>query len=75
MLGVLLISLLCLIFATCINLNWIHDIACYLGYPLAGYLVLFVALISGFMYLFTLLSLLFRKKKRNGENTECNVTV
>lgn len=27
------------------------------------------------MYLFTLLSLLFRKKKRNCENLECNVTV
>lgn len=73
---VFIILLLYLIFATCINLNWIHDIACYFGYPLAIYLVVFVALIPGFIYMFTILSLLFCKRERKQcQKKECDVTV
>ncbi len=55
---------LCLIGSICININWINDIACYLGYFLAIYLVTFIALIPGFNYVFTFISLLFNKKKK-----------
>lgn len=60
---VFIISLFYLIFAIYINSNWIHEIAAYFSYPLAIYLVVFVALIPGFIYVFTLLSILFTKKK------------
>ena len=35
-----------------ININWINDIACYLGYFLAFYLVIFIALVPGFKFIF-----------------------
>ena len=71
-----IISLLYLIFATCININWIQDIACYFGYPIAIYLVTFVALIPGFIYVFTLISLLCSKKERKKhQKEECDVTI
>lgn len=47
-----------------INVNWINDISCYLGYPLAIYLVIFIALIPGFIYMFMLISLLIGKKEK-----------
>ena len=56
-----LISFLCSIL---ININWITNIACYLGYFLAIYLVTFIALIPGFNYVFTFISLLFNKKEK-----------
>ena len=71
-----IISLLYFIFALCINVNWIYDIACYFGYPLAIYLVVFVALIPGFMYVFTLISLLRCKRCKNNYKKVCDdVTV
>ena len=74
MIIVLIILLLYLVFAICININWIQDIACYFGYPIAIYLVTFVALIPGFIYMFTLLSLLFIKRKKTLSKTRmrCN---
>lgn len=53
-----------LIFSIFISINWIVDISCYLGYFLAIYLVLFIALIPGFNYIFMLISLLFNKNKK-----------
>lgn len=71
-----IISLIYFIFAVFININWIHEIACYFGYPLAIYLVLFIALIPGFIYVFTLISLLFCKKKKKTCNKKiCDVTI
>lgn len=64
MLLVFIISLFYLILATYININWIHEIAAYFSYPLAIYLVVFVALIPGFIYVFTLISILFTKKDK-----------
>lgn len=60
----ILVAFFCLICSIGININWIHDIACYFGYFLAIYLVLFVAIIPGFHYIFTFVSLLFHKKKK-----------
>ena len=69
-------ALLYLIFAICININWINDISCFLGYFLAIYLVTFVAIIPGFNYVFTFISLLFNKKdKKPKEKREKDVTV
>lgn len=76
MLLVFIISLFYLILATYININWIHEIAAYFSYPLAIYLVVFVALIPGFIYVFTLISILFTKKERkNCLKRGCDVTV
>ena len=61
---IFMISLFYLIFATLININWIQEIAAYFNYPLAIYLVVFVALIPGFIYIFTLLSILFTKREK-----------
>lgn len=61
----LIIALFYFILSTCININWIQDIACYFGYPFAIYIVLFIALIPGFMYIFMLISLLYNKKEKN----------
>lgn len=73
---VFIISLFYLIFATCININWIHEIAAYFGYPLAIYLVVFVALIPGFIYIFTLFSIIFTKREKNiCFKRGCDVTV
>lgn len=47
-----------------ININWINDIACSFGYFLAIYLVTFVALISGFNFVFMFISLLCDKKEK-----------
>ena len=73
---VFIISLIYLIFATFININWIHEIAAYFNYPLAIYIVVFVALIPGFIYIFTLISILFTKKERKVCNkSNCDVTI
>lgn len=58
------LALLYFIFSTCIGINWINDIACYFGYFLAIYLVTFIALIPGFNYIFTLVSLLHNKNNK-----------
>ena len=47
-----------------ININWINDIACYFGYFLAIYLVVFIALIPGFIFVFMFISLLWDKKEK-----------
>ena len=71
-----ILSLLYLICAICININWINDIACYLGYFLSIYLVLFIALIPGFIFVFMLISLLWRKKEKKKTSTkEEDVTI
>lgn len=70
------ISIFYFVLAIFINLNWIHDIACYLGYPLAIYLVLFVALVPGFIFIFALISLLCgKKKKKRCCKRPCDVTI
>ena len=57
-------------------MNWINDIACYFGYFLATYLVLFVALIPGFNFIFMFISLLWDKKeKRTHMKKEEDVTI
>ena len=72
----LIIALIYLIFSICININWINDIACYLGYFLAIYLVVFVAIIPGFNYVFNFISLLYNKKDKKKEaKKEKDVTV
>ena len=72
----IMFALLCLICSLCININWINDIACYFGYFIAIYLVTFVALIPGFNYIFTFISLLFDKKEKKSKNKrEEDVTV
>ena len=58
----ILFAIICLIISICINICWIIDIACFFGYFLAIYLVTFIALIPGFNYVFTFISLLFNKK-------------
>ena len=71
-----IVAFLYLIFSICINVNWINDIACYLGYFLAIYLVVFVAIIPGFNYVFNFISLLFNKKDKNvKKQREDDVTV
>ena len=54
----IMISLFYLVLSIFINVNWIYDIACYFGYFVAIYLVTFIALIPGFVFIFTLISLL-----------------
>ena len=72
----LIVALIFLCFSICININWINDIACYLGYFLAIYLVVFVAIIPGFNYVFNFISLLFNKKDKIKEiKKEEDVTV
>ena len=72
----LIVALIYLIFSICININWINDIACILGYFLAIYLVVFVAIIPGFNYVFNFISLLFNKKDKKKETKkEEDVTV
>ena len=72
----IIVALLCLICSTFININWIIDIACYFGYFLAIYLVVFIALIPGFNFVFTSISLLFAKKdKKSNSNTKEDVTI
>ena len=63
----IMFALVCLICSIFININWINDIACYFGYFLAIYLVTFIALVPGFNYVFSFVSLLFKKK----ENKSC----
>lgn len=64
------------IFSIFININWINDIACYFGYFLAIYLVLFVALIPGFNFIFMFISLLGDKKeKKTHMKKEEDVTI
>ena len=72
----IMISLLYLIFSIFININWINDIACYFGYFLSVYLVLFIALIPGFIFVFMLCSLLWNKKdKKICKKKEEDVTI
>lgn len=59
-----MISLFYFICSIFININWINNIACYFGYPLAIYLVLFIALIPGFIFVFMFISLLCDKKEK-----------
>lgn len=59
-----MISLFYFICSIFININWINNIACYFGYPLAIYLVLFIALIPGFIFVFMFISLLCNKKEK-----------
>ncbi len=68
-------ALLCLICSILISINWINDIACYFGYFLAIYLVTFIALVPGFNYVFTFISLLFNKKDKKECKKEKDVTV
>lgn len=72
----IMFALTCLICSIFININWITDISCYLGYFLAIYLVTFIALIPGFNYVFMFISLLFNKKdKKECIKKEKDVTV
>ena len=72
----IMIALFCLVCSICININWINDIACYFGYFLAIYLVTFIAIIPGFNYVFTFISLLLKKNnKKSCKKTEEDVTV
>lgn len=72
----IMFALICLICSTIININWITDISCYLGYFLAVYLVTFIALIPGFNYVFMFISLLFNKKeKKSCIKQEKDVTI
>lgn len=59
-----MISLFYFICSIFININWINDIACYFGYFLSIYLVLFIALIPGFIFIFMFISLLWDKKEK-----------
>ena len=59
-----MISLFYFICSIFININWINDIACYFGYFLAIYLVVFIALIPGFIFIFMFISLLWDKKEK-----------
>ena len=61
----IMFAIICLIISICINIPWIIDIACFFGYFVAIYLVTFIALIPGFNYVFTLISLLFCKNEKN----------
>ena len=71
-----MLSFVYLICAIFININWINDIACYFGYFLSIYLVLFIALIPGFIYIFMLISLLWNKKeKKTNKKKEEDVTI
>ena len=74
-----LMSIICaILYTVCtlfLNINWINDIACYLGYFLAIYLVTFVAIIPGFSYVFNFISLLFCKKEKKTCAKEEDVTV
>ena len=71
-----IVALLCLICSICININWIYDISCYLGYFLAIYLVTFIAIIPGFNYVFIFMSLLLHKKDKKSHNKkEEDVTI
>ncbi len=58
------VALLYFIFSIFIGINWVNDIACYFGYFLAIYVVTFIALIPGFNYIFTFVSLLCNKNKK-----------
>ena len=68
-----LLYLICSIF---ININWINDIACYFGYFFSIYIVTFIALIPGFIFLFMFISLLWNKKeKKVCKSKEHDVTI
>ena len=74
----IIIALLYFIFSTWISINWINDISCYFGYFLAIYLVTFIALIPGFNYIFTFVSLLFNKNNKKictQENEDVTVLI
>ena len=72
----IMISLFYLVLSIFINVNWIYDIACYFWYFVAIYLVTFIALIPGFVFIFTLISLLFdKKKKKINPQKEEDVTI
>ena len=72
----IMLALFYFVFSVFISISWINDIACYFGYFLAIYLVTFIALIPGFNYVFTFVSLLFNKKeKKSCIKKEEDVTV
>ena len=72
----IIIALICLICSICININWIYDISCYLGYFLSIYFVTFIAIIPGFHYVFNFVSLLLHKKdKKSPVKKEEDVTI
>ena len=62
----IIIALLFTICSIFININWINNIACYWGYFLAIYLVTFIAIIPGFVYVFNFISLLYSTKFKSG---------
>lgn len=71
-----MISLVYFICSIFININWIHDIACYFGYFLSIYLVVFIAIIPGFIFVFMFISLLcIKKEKKIGITKEEDVTI
>lgn len=70
-----MIALFYFIFAIFLNINWINEIACHFGYFLAIYLVLFIALIPGFYFMFMLISLLGCKKEKKTCAKEEDVTI
>lgn len=71
-----MLSLFYFICAIFININWINDIACYFGYFLSIYLVLFVALVPGFIFIVMFVSLLCDKKEGKVETKkEEDVTI
>lgn len=71
-----LISFFYFIFSIFINIPWIKDIACQFRYFLAIYLVLFIAIIPGFIFVFMFISLLLNKKEKHRCDTkEKDVTV
>lgn len=71
----IIIAFLYLICSIFISIPWIVEIACCFGYFLAIYLVTFVALISGFNFIFTFITLLFNKKEKCNCIKDKDVTV
>ena len=70
-----IVSLFYFICSIFISINWIIDIACYFGYFLAIFLVVFIALIPGFIFAFMLISLLWKKKEEKKCKEERDVTI
>ena len=71
-----ILSILYFVCTIFININWINDIACYFGYFFAIYIVLFIALIPGFIFIFMFISLSWKKKeKKINIKEEKDVTV
>jgi len=56
------VALLYLIFAVWISQNWFIDLSSHVGIFLAGFLVLFIAILPGFFNVFMFVSLALDKK-------------